>query len=61
MRFKKDIMHKKVRIKKTGEIAYIVWYNDDYDKDSFLLDIADKNQMPDFYERADFEFLEPIE
>ena len=51
-------MHKKVRIKATGELAYIVWYDEKEGHDSFLLDIIDKNEMPEFYSFADFELLE---
>lgn len=51
-------MHDRVRIKETGEIAFIVWYNeDDPTEDSFLLEIMGKNEMPKFYERKDFEVL----
>lgn len=51
-------LHDRVRIKKTGEIAFIVWYNEKYPEvDSFLLEIKGKNEMPAFYERDDFEVL----
>lgn len=51
-------MHDRVRIKKTGEIAFIVWYDKKYpEHDSFLLEIMDKNEMPEFYERKDFDVL----
>jgi hypothetical protein len=51
-------MYDRVRLKKTGEIGFIVWYADDYPAyDSFLIEIAGKNEMPKFYERDDFEVL----
>ena len=50
-------MHDRVKIKKTGEIAFIVWYDENPEHDSFLLEIDGKNEMPDFYKRADFEVL----
>ena len=51
-------MHDRVRIKKTGEIAFIVWYDEEDSKmDSFLLEIAGKNEMPKFYKRKDFEVI----
>ena len=51
-------MHDRVRIKETNEIAFIVWYNeDDPSEDSFLLEILDKNEMPKFYKRKDFEVI----
>lgn len=58
MKFKKDILHKKVKIKATGEIAYIVWYDEHPEHDSFLLDLAEKDELPLFYEFDDFIFLE---
>ena len=48
----------RVKLKATGEIAFIVWYNEDYPKvDSFLLEIKGKNELPKFYKRADFEVI----
>ena len=58
MKFKKDILHKKVKIKATGEIAYIVWYDEHPEHDSFLLDLAERDELPLFYEFDDFIFLE---
>lgn len=58
MRFKKDILHKKVKIKATGEIAYIVWYDEHPEHDSFLLDLAERDELPHFYKFDDFIFLE---
>ena len=58
MKFKKDILHKKVKIKATGEIAYIVWYDEHPEHDSFLLDLAEKEELPHFYKFDDFIFLE---
>ena len=42
-----------VKIKKTGEIAIIVWFNKD--RTSYMLDIKGKDEMPLFYEEGDFE------
>lgn len=51
-------MHEEVIIKKTGEHAFIVWFDEENpEKDSYLLEIKGKCEMPDFYERKDFEKL----
>ncbi|MBR2677749.1 MAG: hypothetical protein IKE28_12705 [Solobacterium sp.] len=59
MENKKDFkMHDRVLIKATGEIAFIVWYDDEYPlHDSFLLETLGKNEMPKFYTRSDFEVI----
>ena len=48
-------LHEEVEIKATGERAFIVWYDEDSDHDSFLLEIKGKNEMPLFYKRKDFQ------
>lgn len=54
----KDIkLYDKVRIKKTKEIAFVVDINSK-GLDSYILEIIDKNEMPKFYKRADFEKIE---
>ena len=51
-------MHDRVRIKETGEIAFIVWYDSKYpEHDSFLLEKMGKDEAPEFYERKDFDVL----
>lgn len=59
---KNDIMHKKVRIIANGKLAYVVWYSKEYNKNpddaSYLLELADENEMPEFYKRNEFELLE---
>jgi len=51
-------LHDRVQINKTGEIAFIVWYDEEYPAhDSFLLEIMGEDEMPKFYERKDFEVL----
>ena len=58
----KDIMHKKVRIIANGKLAYVVWYSNDYfknpEKARYMLDLADEDELPLFYERNEFELLE---
>lgn len=51
-------MHDEVIIKATGEHAFIVWYDDEEGHDSFLLEIKDKDEMPEFYKRKDFIVIE---
>ena len=51
-------LYDKVRIKKTGEIAFIVWYDDTKGHDSVMLEIDEANEMPEFYKRADFEIID---
>jgi len=58
MTFEKDILHKKVKIKATGEIACIVWYDEHPEHDSFLLDLVEKDELPHFYKFDDFILLE---
>ena len=51
-----------VEILKTHERGFIVWYDeDDPQKDSYLIEIKDKNEMPLFYERKDFVKVEERE
>ena len=51
-------LHDRVKIKSTGEIAFIVWYHELYpEHDSFLLDKLGAEEMPKFYKRADFEVV----
>ena len=51
-------MHDRVRMKETGEIAFIVWYDEENpENDSFLLEIPDKDEMPKFYKRKDFDVI----
>ncbi|MCR5034394.1 MAG: hypothetical protein K6B42_03120 [Clostridia bacterium] len=51
-------MHDRVRIKATGETAFIVWFNeDDPSQDSFLLELENKDEMPKYYKRRDFEII----
>lgn len=49
-----------VEIIKTGERAIVVSI-DESDKemlyDSFILEIIDKNEMPDYYRRDEFKFI----
>lgn len=47
MKFKRHTTQK-VKIKATGEIAYIVWYDEHPEHDSFLLDLAEKEELPHF-------------
>ncbi len=52
-------MHEKVRIKKTGEFAFVVWFDEEEpEKDSYLLEIDGANEMPEYYDRDDFEKVE---
>ncbi len=54
-------MHKKVKIITNGKIAYVVWYSKDYYVDpnnvSYLLDLTYEDEMPEFYERNEFELI----
>ena len=52
-------LHDKVKIKETGEIGFIVWYDEIEGHDSVMIEIEEKNEMPDFYERADFDVIRP--
>lgn len=52
-------LHDKVKIKETGEIGFIVWYDEVEGHDSVMIEIQGKNEMPDFYERADFDVIRP--
>ena len=47
-----------MRIKATGEIAYVVFFDEGADyPDEYLLEIADKNEMPKQYDRDDFKVI----
>jgi hypothetical protein len=46
-----------VEILKTGERAFVVWADDNPAHDSYLLEIKEKNEMPDFYSRKDFKLI----
>lgn len=51
-------MHDRVRIKATGEIAYVVFFDEGANyPDKYLLEIADKNEMPKQYDRDEFEVI----
>ena len=51
-------MYDKVRIKKDGATAFIVWFDeDDETKDSYMLEIEGADEMPRFYKREDFEII----
>ncbi len=51
-------LYDRVRIRKTGEEAFIVRFDDLYpEHDSFLLDLAGRDEMPKFYRRADFDVI----
>lgn len=50
-------LHDRVKVKETGEIGFIVWYDDTYGHDSVMIEIEGKNEMPDFYKRADFDVI----
>ncbi len=54
MRRKRIKLYDKVRIKKTGEIAFVV----DAKKGIYMLEIDGANEMPHFYDRDDFEKVE---
>ncbi len=51
-------IHNEVIIKETGDHAFIVWFSESPDEDSYLLEIKGKNEMPKFYSRNDFITLE---
>lgn len=47
-----------MRIKATGEIAYVVFFDEGAGyPDKYLLEIADKNEMPKQYDRDEFEVI----
>lgn len=48
-------LYDKVKIKKTGELAYVVHI---CESGSYMLEIIDKNEMPAFYESDEFEKVE---
>lgn len=50
-------LYDKVKIKRTNEIAVVVDINSK-GLDSYILEKVDKNEMPKFYKRADFEKIE---
>ena len=44
-----------VEIRSTHERGFIVWFDEEHpEKDSFLIEIKGKCEMPDFYESKDF-------
>ena len=46
-----------VEILKTRERAFVVWADDNPAHDSYLLEIKEKNEMPDFYSQKDFKLI----
>ena len=52
------IMNDRVRIKATGEIAYVVFFDEiaDY-PEKYLLEIVNKNETPRQYDRDEFEVI----
>ena len=50
-------LHDEVRIKETGERAFIVWYDEEEGHDSILIEIDGKCEMPKFYKRKDIEII----
>ena len=52
-------MHTRVEILDTNEVGFIVWFDEeDPDKDSFLIEIEGKCEMPHFYKRKDFRIID---
>lgn len=47
-------LHDEVIIKKTGEHAFVVWFSESPEEDSYLLEIIGKEEMPKFYSRKEF-------
>ena len=47
-------LYDRVRICANNKEAFIVWYDETPGHDSFLLELADEDEMPEFYKRKDF-------
>ncbi len=50
-------LHDEVIIKKTKEKGFIVWYDEEPNHDSILIEIYDKREMPKFYKRDDIDIV----
>ena len=48
-------LYDKVKIKKTGEIAVVVWIDENPNHNSYILEKVGKEEAPVFYRREDFE------
>lgn len=59
MKYREIQEHDKVRLKKTGELGFIVWIHDEFpEKDSVMIEMMGNEGPVHFYKSEDFELVE---